>query len=162
MRRWRDPSPSLRRLRLFTLIWTVIPLLFLLKVLFLTAGSAAEGAAVGRWSVIAGVVGILGLLASQVLASRPLRRRGGGSLAAAFAARFFLRFAFVEAGLLLGFAGALSTSDPAPYLVGMAPYWVGLALLAPTDAAIERTTVADGLSGASLRESLDAEDHSST
>jgi hypothetical protein len=65
-----------------------------------------------------------------------------GQLLGQYRTRFFLRIAFAEAAALFGFVGFFLSANPMPYFVGLLPALLGFAMLAPTQANLEREDAA--------------------
>jgi hypothetical protein len=98
-----------------------------------------DGSSAQDW--FAGLVAILGAAAIglvQLARHRPLSLESPKQLAASYRAPFFIAVSYAQSAALLGFVGAFLTDSLWVYVLGMGFGLLGLALLAPTRADIER------------------------
>ena len=113
-------------------------LLLFLVVLVLVLGEE-EPKPIPGWMAVAFPVVLVGCLAGVAWArARPLVVSDETSLAGSYRTVFFLGVAYAEAAALFGFVGVFLVDRLTPYLIGLGVAVVGLTLIAPTRANIER------------------------
>lgn len=98
-------------------------------------------AAVGAFAL-----GTAGVAASRRMA-RNLPCEDVGQLIGGYRTRFFLRIAFADGALLLGFVGGLFSGSAWPVAAGAIPAAIGFVLLAPSRANLQREDEALRLRG---------------
>jgi hypothetical protein len=94
--------------------------------------------AVSTAVVVVGLSGIGALAAAVRLSSRPLNCTSPTTLVGSYRSRFFVRLAFSEFSMLLGFVLVFIAANPLPYFVGATLTALGFAWLAPTKANLAR------------------------
>jgi hypothetical protein len=115
-----------------SLVWVGVFLL-----LFDLGGSNDGSIEVSTAIVVVGLSGIAALVAARAI-SRPLNCTSPSTLVGSYRSRFFLRLAFSEFSMLLGFVLVFFSANPLPYFVGAACTALGFAWLAPTKANLAR------------------------
>ncbi|MGH2651241.1 MAG: hypothetical protein ACRDHK_08535 [Actinomycetota bacterium] len=107
----------------------------------------------GRAGWVLGLVlllGAIGLARVRAARNRPLHIESRDKLARSYRANFFLGVGSSEAPALVGVFGAVFVGKLWLYLVGLASALIGLALIAPTRADIERRQQQIAAQGSSL------------
>jgi hypothetical protein len=130
-------------------------------VLLITMGLLLPGegrAGFGWLSPLVAATGAIAVTAAWWIRRRPLRAEDQPGLARSFVARALLGVAVSEIPFIVGFAATLVADEPWPVLVGAGFGFVALALVAPTDADLDRRQTELGAAGSalSLREALGA------
>jgi hypothetical protein len=116
-----------------SLVWVGVILLLL------DLGGSNDGSIeVSTATVVVGLSGIAALAAAVRLSSRPLNCTSPTTLVGSYRSRFFLRLAFSEFSMLLGFVLVFIAANPLPYFVGATFTALGFAWLAPTKAKLAR------------------------
>lgn len=82
--------------------------------------------------------GLIGAGGAHWAARRPLVASDGEALAASFRANFFFGFALNESPLLVAFVFSLIREERWPYFLVLPLYLIGMSLMAPTRANLER------------------------
>jgi hypothetical protein len=120
---------------------------------------AREGRRGFGWLLpLVAATGAIAVAAACWIRRRPLRADDRPALARAFVGRVLLGVAIAEIPATIGFAATLVADEPWPVLVGAGFGFVTLALVAPTDADLDRrqAELAAAGSALSLREAVGA------
>jgi FtsH-binding integral membrane protein len=148
-----DELDGVMILRLVFLTMLLAPLLILLLLTLVVDGVGEPSPAL---SLLVLVLGLAGLAGAYWTANHKLDVGSAHGLAESYRKTFFLGFSLNEMPLLVSFVFALTREELWPYLVGLALFFVGMALIAPSRRNLERRqqTVQSQGSTLSLRHAL--------
>ena len=131
-----QPRDGLASLRLVLLTFVSSDVLFG-YVLFVITMNGTQGDP-GLWPWLAAGVGLAALICVQWALHRKLEVSSPAACAASYRTNWFMGVAFANIAALFGFVGAFVTQLLWIYGIGLAFALVGFAMVAPTDAAIQR------------------------
>jgi FtsH-binding integral membrane protein len=122
-------------LRLLFLTMLLTPLLILLLLTLVVDGVGEPSPALGLLMLVLGLAGLAGAFWT---ANHKLDVGSAQGLAVSYRKNFFLGFSLTEMPLLVSFVFALTRSELWPYLAGLALFFVGMTVIAPSRRNLER------------------------